>query len=200
MVARRQRGETYAAIAAHHGVTTERVRQICARIAAQERAASAKQQHADMLLGAPIEVLDLEQRVYNALKRSQIATVGELVQRSPTEMESLRNLGAKSLSDITAALAKHGLSLAADKPIPPPIAKQSTPPSPPGEQRIRRPSAPEGLHWVLFSDAEIWDLQHLLRSVCPCNGHVTHIPIPLREVVHALELACDEALEDATLA
>src|SRR5581483_10365052 len=41
----------------------------------------------------PIEVLDLSSRTYNCLKRSQITTVGQLLQMSEDELLGLRNFG-----------------------------------------------------------------------------------------------------------
>lgn len=62
----------------------------------------------------PIEVLDLSSRTYNCLKRSQITTVGQLLQMSEDELLGLRNFGHKSLQELHEKLALHGVGTAAD--------------------------------------------------------------------------------------
>jgi len=57
----------------------------------------------------PIEVLDLSSRTYNCLKRSQITTVGQLLQMSEDELLGLRNFGQKSLQELHEKLASHGI-------------------------------------------------------------------------------------------
>ncbi|MDR3241884.1 MAG: DNA-directed RNA polymerase subunit alpha [Lactobacillaceae bacterium] len=57
----------------------------------------------------PIEELDLSVRSYNCLKRAGINSVQELVDRSETQMMSVRNLGRKSLDEIQEKLALLGL-------------------------------------------------------------------------------------------
>ncbi len=58
-----------------------------------------------------IEELDLSVRAYNCLKRANINTVGELVQRDVEDMMKVRNLGKKSLEEVEQKLAEHGLRL-----------------------------------------------------------------------------------------
>ena len=55
----------------------------------------------------PIEVLDLSSRTYNCLKRSQITTVGQVLQMSEDELLGLRNFGQKSLVELQEKLAEH---------------------------------------------------------------------------------------------
>ncbi|HZT09297.1 MAG TPA: DNA-directed RNA polymerase subunit alpha [Chloroflexota bacterium] len=62
----------------------------------------------------PIEVLDLSSRTYNCLKRSQITTVGQLLQMSEDELLGLRNFGQKSLQELHEKLARHGIVTTAD--------------------------------------------------------------------------------------
>lgn len=57
----------------------------------------------------PIEELDLSVRSYNCLKRAGINSVQELVDRTETQMMSVRNLGRKSLDEIQDKLALMGL-------------------------------------------------------------------------------------------
>jgi DNA-directed RNA polymerase subunit alpha len=62
----------------------------------------------------PIEVLDLSSRTYNCLKRSQITTVGQLLQMSEDELLGLRNFGQKSLQELHEKLARHGITTTTD--------------------------------------------------------------------------------------
>lgn len=61
------------------------------------------------LADTPIEVLDLSSRTYNCLKRSQITTVGQLLQMSEDELLGLRNFGQKSLQELHEKLASRGI-------------------------------------------------------------------------------------------
>lgn len=58
-----------------------------------------------------IEELDLSVRSYNCLKRAGINTVYELVQKTEEEMMKVRNLGKKSLEEVTIKLAELNLKL-----------------------------------------------------------------------------------------
>ena len=58
-----------------------------------------------------IEDLDLSVRAYNCLKRANINTVYELIQRNEEEMMKVRNLGKKSLEEVEQKLAALGLRL-----------------------------------------------------------------------------------------
>ncbi len=60
----------------------------------------------------PVEQLDLSVRTMNCLRRSGIATVGELVSKKPKELLKLRNFGQKSFQEIEGRLKEMGLSLA----------------------------------------------------------------------------------------
>jgi DNA-directed RNA polymerase subunit alpha len=61
------------------------------------------------VLDMPIEQLDLSQRTYNCLKRSQITKVGQVLQMSEDELLSLRNFGQKSLEELRDRLREHDL-------------------------------------------------------------------------------------------
>ena len=63
-------------------------------------------------LELPIEALDLSERPRNCLRRAQIKTVGELVQRTADDLLNITNFGQKSLEEVTAKLDELGLSLA----------------------------------------------------------------------------------------
>ncbi len=58
-----------------------------------------------------IEELDLSERPRNCLKRAQINTIGELVQRTPDELLAITNFGQKSLDEVVQRLDERGLSL-----------------------------------------------------------------------------------------
>ena len=66
----------------------------------------------DKVLEMTIEELDLSVRSFNCLKRANINTVEELVQKTESEMIKVRNLGHKSLEEVVHKLAMMGLSLA----------------------------------------------------------------------------------------
>ena len=62
-------------------------------------------------LDLPIEALDLSERPRNCLRRAQIHTVGELVQKSEEELLNITNFGQKSLEEVVAKLDELGLSI-----------------------------------------------------------------------------------------
>ncbi|MFZ4517206.1 MAG: DNA-directed RNA polymerase subunit alpha [Microthrixaceae bacterium] len=59
----------------------------------------------------PIEELDLSERPRNCLKRAQVNTVGELLQKSEDDLLAITNFGQKSLDEVIAKLDEMGLSL-----------------------------------------------------------------------------------------
>ncbi|MGH8922903.1 MAG: DNA-directed RNA polymerase subunit alpha [Actinomycetes bacterium] len=62
-------------------------------------------------LDLPIEDLDLSERPRNCLKRAQVNTVGELVQKSEDDLLAITNFGQKSLDEVLVKLDERGLSL-----------------------------------------------------------------------------------------
>ena len=62
-------------------------------------------------LAKPLEELELPARAINALKNAELDLVVDLVQKSDTELEQVKNLGEKSIDEIKTALAALGLSL-----------------------------------------------------------------------------------------
>lgn len=66
------------------------------------------------ILLKPIDELDLTVRSTNCLKAENIHFVGDLVQRTETELMKTPNLGKKSLTEISEVLEEHGLSLGMD--------------------------------------------------------------------------------------
>ncbi len=65
----------------------------------------------EKVLEMNIDELELSVRSYNCLKRANINTVGELINRTPDEMMKVRNLGRKSLEEVLAKLKELGLEL-----------------------------------------------------------------------------------------
>ena len=66
----------------------------------------------DTALTMTIEELDLSVRSFNCLKRANINTVADLVNKTEDEMIKVRNLGRKSLEEVKQKLATLSLSLA----------------------------------------------------------------------------------------
>jgi DNA-directed RNA polymerase subunit alpha len=64
------------------------------------------------ILATPIEDLDLTVRSYNCLKRENVTTVNELVQKSEQDLLEIRNFGQKSIDEVKGKLEEMGLSLA----------------------------------------------------------------------------------------
>ena len=58
-----------------------------------------------------IEELEIGVRAYNCLKRAGIQTVGDLVQRSESELNAIPNFGKRSTDEVKDALTALGLSL-----------------------------------------------------------------------------------------
>lgn len=58
-----------------------------------------------------IEELDLSERPRNCLKRAQVNTVGELVQKTEDDLLAITNFGQKSLDEVLQKLDERGLSL-----------------------------------------------------------------------------------------
>lgn len=66
------------------------------------------------VLELTIEELDLSVRSFNCLKRANINTVEDLINKTQDEMIKVRNLGRKSLEEVEHKLTMMGLSLASD--------------------------------------------------------------------------------------
>ncbi|HBY21426.1 MAG: DNA-directed RNA polymerase subunit alpha [Clostridiales bacterium GWE2_32_10] len=67
------------------------------------------------ILDTTIEELDFSVRSYNCLKRAGINTVGELTQKTETELIKVRNLGKKSIDEVMIKLKDLGLNLRKDE-------------------------------------------------------------------------------------
>jgi DNA-directed RNA polymerase subunit alpha len=62
-------------------------------------------------LGKSVDEMELSVRSYNCLKNANIRTIGELVQKTESEMLKTKNFGRKSLNEIKEILGGMGLSL-----------------------------------------------------------------------------------------
>jgi DNA-directed RNA polymerase subunit alpha len=81
---------------------------------AAELAAAAAQPPADGMEEILIEELELGVRSYNCLKRAGIQTIGDLVQKSESELSAIPNFGRKSIEEVKETLRVRGLSLRDD--------------------------------------------------------------------------------------
>lgn len=70
-----------------------------------------EEEEEDKTLEMTIEELDLSVRAFNCLKRAGINTVEELIQKTPSDMMKVRNLGKKSLEEVEEKLDSIGYSL-----------------------------------------------------------------------------------------
>jgi DNA-directed RNA polymerase subunit alpha len=61
-----------------------------------------------------IEELELGVRSYNCLKRAGIQTIGDLVQKSESELSAIPNFGRKSIEEVKETLRVRGLNLRED--------------------------------------------------------------------------------------
>jgi DNA-directed RNA polymerase subunit alpha len=70
-----------------------------------------KQTSVDPILLRPVDDLELTVRSANCLKAENIYYIGDLIQRTETELLKTPNLGRKSLNEIKEVLASRGLTL-----------------------------------------------------------------------------------------
>lgn len=77
----------------------------------EEPVVDEKDENLRKCLTKSVEELELSVRSYNCLKKAEIKTIGELVQKTDTEMLRTKNFGRKSLNEIKELLSEMGLSL-----------------------------------------------------------------------------------------
>ena len=75
--------------------------------------ASSRSPQFDPILLRPVDELELTVRSANCLKAENIYYIGDLIQRTETELLKTPNLGRKSLNEIKEVLASRGLTLGA---------------------------------------------------------------------------------------
>jgi DNA-directed RNA polymerase subunit alpha len=66
---------------------------------------------ADGMVDILIEELELGVRSYNCLKRAGVQTIGDLVQKSESELSAIPNFGRKSIEEVKETLRVRGLNL-----------------------------------------------------------------------------------------
>ncbi len=76
------------------------------------RSRRAAQPQFDPILLRPVDDLELTVRSANCLKAENIYYIGDLIQRTETELLKTPNLGRKSLNEIKEVLASRGLTWA----------------------------------------------------------------------------------------
>jgi len=62
-------------------------------------------------LDMPIEDLDLSERPRNCLKRAQVDTIGQLLEKTEDDLLAVTNFGQKSLDEVIEKLDERGLAL-----------------------------------------------------------------------------------------
>jgi DNA-directed RNA polymerase subunit alpha len=77
----------------------------------EEEVAAESEPEVDPILLRPVDDLELTVRSANCLKAEAIMYIGDLIQRTETELLRTPNLGKKSLNEIKDVLASRGLSL-----------------------------------------------------------------------------------------
>lgn len=82
-------------------------------LAAFDQPAAARSTQFDPILLRPVDELELTVRSANCLKAENIYYIGDLIQRTETELLKTPNLGRKSLNEIKEVLASRGLTLGA---------------------------------------------------------------------------------------
>ena len=80
-------------------------------LAAFDQPAAARSTQFDPILLRPVDELELTVRSANCLKAENIYYIGDLIQRTETELLKTPNLGRKSLNEIKEVLASRGLTL-----------------------------------------------------------------------------------------
>ena len=84
--------------------------ELCSEIGGMEILVAKQEDKQIKVLELPIEEMDLTVRSYNCLKRAGINTVEDLIKKSKGDMLKVRNLGLKSIDEVTAKLESFGLS------------------------------------------------------------------------------------------
>ncbi len=86
-----------------------------------------KQTQIDPILLRPVDDLELTVRSANCLKAENIYYIGDLIQRTETELLKTPNLGRKSLNEIKEVLASRGLTLGMKLENWPPVGLEKVP-------------------------------------------------------------------------
>lgn len=81
-------------------------------VAAPTEAVPAEDEVRNKVLDTPIEDVEFSVRTFNCLKKENINTLGELIQRNENELLNIRNFGRRSLDEVLERLQQYDLSLA----------------------------------------------------------------------------------------
>ncbi|NIM05549.1 MAG: DNA-directed RNA polymerase subunit alpha [Armatimonadetes bacterium] len=76
-----------------------------------EEMAAPQEEARPRVLDTRVEELDFSVRTFNCLRREGVATVGELIEKTPSDLLAIRNFGKKSLSEVHEKLESMGLAL-----------------------------------------------------------------------------------------
>ncbi|OGH47633.1 MAG: DNA-directed RNA polymerase subunit alpha [Candidatus Levybacteria bacterium RIFCSPLOWO2_01_FULL_39_10] len=79
----------------------------------EEEESSAKNDAMDEMMKQTIDELDLPTRIYNSLRNGGIETIGQLIQTPRKELNTMRNMGGKSISIIEEKLKDKNIELSA---------------------------------------------------------------------------------------
>ena len=102
------RGMTYAEVGKELNVSGTRARELCMKVARKIRWYYLHSDETrEMSLNSDIELMNLSVRTHNALKRSGINTVKQLMDRFDS-LQNVRNLGSLGLQEIKSSLALSG--------------------------------------------------------------------------------------------
>ena len=80
-------------------------------VQAEEEEAPAEEEVKNKILSFPIEEMEFSVRTFNCLKKENIDTVGELLERTEDDLLNIRNFGKRSLEEVIEKLAALELSL-----------------------------------------------------------------------------------------
>lgn len=69
------------------------------------------QRPTDDILALSVDVLDLSERSRNCLRRAQIDTIGELIEKTEDDLLGITNFGQKGLDEVILKLRLRGLNL-----------------------------------------------------------------------------------------
>lgn len=78
----------------------------------EEEVEEEEEELASRHLDIPIEDVDFSVRTFNCLKKEDINTLGELIQRTEDELLAIRNFGKRSLEEVIEKLEQYELQLA----------------------------------------------------------------------------------------
>lgn len=84
-------------------------------MAQMETLVSREEDKQTKVLEMTIEDMDLSVRSYNCLKRAGICTVEDLTKKSESDLAKVKNLGKRSLEEVSEKLQSYGLSLRNDE-------------------------------------------------------------------------------------